>query len=739
MDDPVRLGSPVVVPRQVTGSGYRETEATTQPTAGESADALLPGQSRSRSPGGAVHEVEDGQLLASIAAALDECVICTALDGTILWASAATEAVLGWRADELVGSHAAKLVPGGLTDPQAAYVERLRAGEAIEPLVKVGTKRDGTTFEAVVRLGAVSDPTGRLVGVTAILRDVTDEPRTHLELERVVELSRAWFEQVRTPQALTDLQGHLTAVSPAWCELFGHSEELLVGRDVMSLVHPMDVGNAAEQLAPLRRGEAESASYEAVFRGARGQNLTLLLDATLLRGPQGAPLAVAVVARDLSEVKEARGRLAATEGLYRALGRQSWYATIVTDAELNNVHVSPSVAEMLGYEPEEILQLDGLELLHPEDAAAARQVVDRVISEPHRTERFVARFRHKMGHWRWVEESLTNCLMDPDIGGLVASLHDITEQVETQQALRLSEARYRAIVETAQEGIVATGTDGMTLFANDKLAHILGLSLHDLYQADARALLRCDTGVEASGASVQDEDGPVSYETTYAHPDGDERILSVACSRPEIDGHDTSLGTLWMVSDVTAARQAETTLRHQALHDPLTGLPNRYLLLDRLDMADARQRRADAPSTAVLFLDLDGFKSVNDRLGHEAGDELLVELASRLTSAVRATDTVGRLGGDEFAVICEDTSAEGAMLVASRLHDALLEPIVVMQDPLQVSASIGIAMCPPNDFSDLLRLADAAMYTAKELGGGRTALHRHEDWRTHQVGRPEST
>jgi PAS domain S-box-containing protein len=102
-----------------------------------------------------VHEVDYGQLLASIAAASDECVICMTLDGTILWASAATEAAPGWRAEELVGSHVAKLVPGGVTDPQAAYVERLRAGEAVEPFVKAGTKRDGTTFEAVVRLGAV--------------------------------------------------------------------------------------------------------------------------------------------------------------------------------------------------------------------------------------------------------------------------------------------------------------------------------------------------------------------------------------------------------------------------------------------------------------------------------------------------------------------------------------------------------------------------------------------------------
>jgi len=725
MGDEVGLESAVVVPRQATGSRYHQPEATTQPDAGGSAsNALLLEGLRVRSPGGAVHEVDHGQVLASIAAASDECVISMALDGTILWASAATEAVLGWPAKELVGGHVAKLIPGGVTEPQAAYLERLRAGKAVEPFVNVGTRRDGTSFEAAIRLGALRDATGDVIGVTAILRDITDEQRTHRELERVVELSRAWFDQVRTPQALSDLQGHLTAVSPAWCELFGQSEQSLIDLDVMSLVHPMDVVSASEQLAPLRRGEVESASYEAVFRDARGQNLTLLLDATILRGPQGTPRAVALAARDLSEVKEARRTVAAKEGLYRALGRQSWYATIVTDAELNNVYVSPSVAEMLGYEPDEVLPLDGWDFLHPEDLARVRQVVDSVISEPHRTERFVARFRHKTGHWRWVEESITNCLTDPDIGGLVASLRDITEQVETQQALRLSEARYRAIVETAQEGIVATAADGSTLFANDKLAQILGLSLEELYQRDVRALLRTDAPAEESGTSAEGEDGRANYESTYAHPDGNERILSVASSRLETDGDDIGLGMLYMVSDVTVARQAETTLRHQALHDPLTGLPNRYLLLDRLEMADARQQRSDAPSTAVLFIDLDEFKSVNDSRGHEAGDELLVQFANRLKSAVRAADTVGRLGGDEFAIVCEDTSEDAAMIVASRIHVALQAPVALGQGPLQVTASIGVAMCPPNEFSDLLRLADAAMYTAKAIGGSTTVLYR---------------
>lgn len=667
-------------------------------------------------------DIDAGQLLASIVAASDDCLIAMAVDGTVLWASPTTEAVLGWRTDELVGNHVSDVIPGASTDRHAVYVSRLRSGEAIEPYADVGTRQDGTSFEAVVRLGALRDSTGSVIGVTAILHDTTHEQPPRRDLERLAELSKAWFNQVRTPQALIDLEGHLTHVSPAWCELFGHPEQSLINHDIMSFVHPMDVLNTAEQMAPLRRGEVESASYEAVFRDARGHNLTLLLDATLLRRPGGTPRAVALVARDLTEVKGARERLEAREGLYRALGRQSWHSAIVTDAELNSVYVSPSVADILGYEPEELLLLDAWDLLHPEDLEHARQVFHSVVCEPNRTARFVARFQHKTGQWRWVDGTLTNCLSDPDIGGLVASLHDVTEQVETQQALRLSEARYRAIVETAQEGIVATATDGSTMFANDKLAEILGLPLEDLYRRDARELLLPD----GASTTFRDREGSTQFETTYAHPDGNERILSIAYNRLGSEEHDARLGTLCMVSDITAARQAESTLRHQALHDPLTGLPNRHVLLDRLRMADARQQRSPAPSTAILYLDLDDFKGVNDTRGHEAGDELLVQFASRLTSSVRASDTVGRLGGDEFAVICEDTSEAAAMIVASRIHDALREPVVLGQDRLAMTASIGVATCPPIDFASLLRLADAAMYTAKALGGGRTVIYREE-------------
>jgi diguanylate cyclase (GGDEF)-like protein len=241
-----------------------------------------------------------------------------------------------------------------------------------------------------------------------------------------------------------------------------------------------------------------------------------------------------------------------------------------------------------------------------------------------------------------------------------------------------------------------------------------------------------DTDVAATHLGAGRRASVDRAELRLRHSDGS--TLWVQVSSSPVDD-----GTLAMVSDISERKAAEDALAHQAFHDTLTGLPNRALFLDRLGHALARSARRPA-STAVLFLDLDRFKWVNDSLGHAAGDTLLQATAERLLDVVRDTDTIARFGGDEFAVLCEDLEDETeALAVGRRLVAAMSSPITVGDRHLTLTASVGIALAsgPGVQPDVLLRDADSAMYRAKERGRDRIELF-DEEMRARAMARLET-
>jgi diguanylate cyclase (GGDEF)-like protein/PAS domain S-box-containing protein len=194
---------------------------------------------------------------------------------------------------------------------------------------------------------------------------------------------------------------------------------------------------------------------------------------------------------------------------------------------------------------------------------------------------------------------------------------------------------------------------------------------------------------------------------------------------PLLDDHRNIEALLCIFRDITEQALAEEEIWHKAYHDLLTGLPNRLLFLDRLEQEIKHAKRLDQPLW-LLFMDLDGFKKINDSLGHEAGDHLLAAVAKRLTECVRESDTVARLGGDEFTVILtEAEQRKDVEIVAQNIIDSLAKPFHIAQQPIQISASMGVAIYPQAAFSPitLLKVADQAMYKAKKIGGNRVCFY----------------
>lgn len=259
--------------------------------------------------------------------------------------------------------------------------------------------------------------------------------------------------------------------------------------------------------------------------------------------------------------------------------------------------------------------------------------------------------------------------------------------------------------------------------ANAALAGLLQVEQSDLPGRDLRDFFHpAERDIAWPHEVSISEQRHVPRECRIVTSDGDVRWVAVtARSLAAPDNPDEIRSTLVVLQDVTARRHAEQTLTHQARHDALTGLPNRYALPERLQ--SALQRLWRSPSfVAVLFCDLDGFKAINDTMGHAAGDKVLVSVADRLRAAVRPQDTVARHGGDEFVVIAEDLNGMGeARDVAQRLRDALRAPIRVGGREVRISASVGVSVTtdPETDADELLRRADLAMYRAKDKGRNR--------------------
>jgi len=323
---------------------------------------------------------------------------------------------------------------------------------------------------------------------------------------------------------------------------------------------------------------------------------------------------------------------------------------------------------------------------------------------------------------RWIEFAIRRTSQD---GGHLLLLigQDITFRRQTRLRLQESEEFFRLTFTQAAVGIALLSREGRFVRVNRKLTQILGYAESELLQRFFHQITYQDDLLEDRALIhrlVEGGIGDFQRETRWVCRDG--RPLWVALSASAMrEAASGQLRLIVAVEDISLRKQAEEALTRMANHDALTGLPNRALLQDRLARAVAQAQRTGR-QVGVMFIDLDRFKQVNDSLGHEAGDQLIIEIARRLARALRESDTVARQGGDEFVVVLPDLGgADDAALVAAKLLDGLFQPLVLSGQEVFPTGSIGIAMYPRDgqDAHALLKAADTAMYRAKGGGGQR--------------------
>ncbi|HET7869420.1 MAG TPA: diguanylate cyclase [Actinomycetota bacterium] len=392
------------------------------------------------------------------------------------------------------------------------------------------------------------------------------------------------------------------------------------------------------------------------------------------------------------------------------------------------LYISPQIEDMFGYPVADWLG-EGelwLQILHPDDRdrmIAADAEARRTLSPMSAEYRLVTRG----GRLAWVSEKAA-VVRDVATDELYwqGVMVDITERKRAEEALRASEMRFRTIFDAAAFGVVTVDIRGRIIEANPTLELMAGYEPGELAGVPLAALV--DRGEHDELFKLGEViDGAVdrcAVEHQLRRKDHSLLWCRTVMALVRDGEGDPNYG-IGMLEDITNRKYVEEELMRRAVHDPLTGLPNRRLLEDRLANALARLARRPNSGVAVIFLDLDGFKEVNDTLGHQGGDELLAAVGQRLLRALRPSDTLARIGGDEFVAMLEDVgSLEDARRVTERIMGALSPPFLLGAREVSVTASAGISLGTDHRIRPelLIRDADAAMYTAKRNGRNRIEM-----------------
>jgi diguanylate cyclase (GGDEF)-like protein/PAS domain S-box-containing protein len=431
----------------------------------------------------------------------------------------------------------------------------------------------------------------------------------------------------------------------------------------------------------------------------------------------GVAMTIVLFARATREKEQAQDDLRQSELRFRALVQHASDIILVIAADGELRYASPAFSTVLGYSVEATVGTSSLAFADPDDADVLRSAFRRDNTTAHRAE---VRMRHQDGSWLWFEVTVTNLFDDPSVGGWVANLRDVTERRKADAALQQAQAAFQHAFEDAPNGMALVGLDGRIVRANRAIAELfmrtpedaVGLAVRDLTHPDDRESSAAHLRRLAAGEIDQ-----YRMEKRYLRPDG--RIvwaeLSVSLVR-DADGDPAyAIGQL---QDITERRALGDRLAHEAAHDVMTGLPNRARFMERLELALEGCRDGDG-GIAVMFVDLDQFKIINDGLGHAAGDQVLATVADRLRQVLRSSDVVARFGGDEFTVLLEDLEDENeAVRVADRILARLQERLEIDGHRVVAHACIGIALSKPTHArpEDVVRDADRALQKAKALG-----------------------
>lgn len=660
---------------------------------------------------------ESEEKFRNIFESVGDCIEIISMDGDILDLNRRTHESLGYTKAEMLGKHLSEF---GTPEYAEKIQERMALiksqGHAVFESAR--TCKDGSIMPIEVS-SRIIDLNGQRVFL-GVNRDITERKKAEKDLAESEFRYRTLVESSPFCIHEIDLSGCLTSMNHAGLDMLClNSEADVLGVHYLSSVSEQDRERIDSLLQDAIHGTPSHFEFTATGEAPHYFKSCFIP----IKNEGGSVLKIMGLTEDITMRKNIEHQLAERESLFSAIFEQAPTGIELIDPKtLRFVEANPAACQMLGYTHEEFLNLrlpDTQAEMNEEMLVAAIQKVKTSNSMT-----FENKHRTKEGEILDVEicSRLLNLSGKPLLVGV---WRDITKHKRAEENLRI----IASVFDNSQEAILITDANNVIIDVNPAFTHITGYSREE-------ALGR-NPSILGSGQQSKDfytklwqslEQKRVWRGEIWNRRKSGEIYAGLLSIASICDNHGNTLRYVGVCSDISPIKAHEAELNRIAHYDMLTGVPNRVLLADRLSQAMIRAQRSSS-MLAVCYMDLDGFKQVNDQYGHETGDKLLVEVTRHLRELLRAGDTLARLGGDEFVLLINDLVSEPECLqVINRVLDAIATPLIIGNHKILVSASIGVTFYPTDDEDGdtLLRHADQAMYVAKQTGKNRYHLYNSE-------------
>ena len=603
------------------------------------------------------------------------------------------------------------------------YYARALKGED----VVIETENDKNAF--LVSVLPVRDENNEIFAGMVMWQDVTERKRANDALRESEARYRQLFENANDIIYVHDLDGNYLSMNRVAEEVLGYTSEEALSMNMTAIIAPEHAEVIKQKLQKKIMGDAQQTIYEVDCLKKDGTRATLEVNSSIIT-KDGVPVAVQGIARDITERKASEEAVRRSEERYRDLYENANDLIYTHDLDGYFTSLNRAGEIITGYTRDEALKMNIGEVVAPEFLEAARTMTAKKIKGELPTT-YELEIISKTGNRVTLELSTRLIVSDGLPVGVQGIARDITERRIAESSLHNAISLFASTFESTADGIVVMSLDREIVACNRKFVEMWQIDPEIIGQKDSKQMV-----AKVAGQLSQPNKFLEGLDELYADPlktesdvlDLKDGRVYERYSQPQyMEGK--PVGRVCCFRDITERNRAEEKLRYYALHDTLTDLPNRVQFMNELKHAVERADSNSFAKFAVLFLDLDRFKVINDSLGHAVGDKLLIAIAERLKSCVRPGDIVARLGGDEFTILLNRSGGTNEVVgIAERLQLKIAEPFKIDNYEVFTTASIGIIVSSDvhRQADDFLRDADAAMYRAKESGKARYEVFDRE-------------